>query len=347
LLYILAGPDDYSLTRSLEDIKRGLGDATVVAHCTTVLDGQNMTADNLMNCCQTIPFLGENRLVLVYGLIERFDAGPRPGRQRTGRPAPPQDAGPFVSCLANLPDTTIAVMIENKQPGPASSFKELYDKAEIREFKLLRGSSLRQWVQNAVGESGATMSPGALDVLIQLTGNNLWAIANEVHKLAAFAHGRSIEEADVKSLVGYSQDASVFAMIDAIVDFRIELASQVLQQLLLQGAAPAFLLFMLDRQFRNIILAQAMKAKGKPDNEIQGRLGIQNDFAFRRTLEQAGRYSYSRLSDIYQQLLEADMATKTGHLDGELAINLLVTELCQRTRDEHEARRPTRTYGVN
>jgi len=56
-----------------------------------------------------------------------------------------------------------------------------------------------------------------------------------------------------------------------------------------------------------------------------------SEYALRRTLEQAGRYSLPRLKQIYRQLLEADLAMKTGRYDSELALDLLVADLCQRT----------------
>jgi DNA polymerase III delta subunit len=87
---------------------------------------------------------------------------------------------------------------------------------------------------------------------------------------------------------------------------------------------------MLDRQFRMIIRAKELRSEKKPDAAIQSKLGLYNEYALRRTLEQATRYSMPRLIQIYRQLLDTDLAMKTGRYDSELALNLLVAELCQR-----------------
>jgi hypothetical protein len=42
LLYILLGQDDFSLHEALEEIKRGIGDHTLLPANTTVLDGQQL-----------------------------------------------------------------------------------------------------------------------------------------------------------------------------------------------------------------------------------------------------------------------------------------------------------------
>ena len=329
MLYILAGPDDFSLNESLQGIKRSLGDPAVLATSTTAIEGQKVGADELRHACETIPFLTEKRLVVIYGLIERFE-----GRNRSERPkgrGAQQDPAPYVDCLSNMPESTIAVMVETEVPSLAKgAFKELAAKAEVKTFPLLKEPMLRPWIQKRITDLGGSISPAAVNLLSQMVGSNLWAMANEADKLVAFAGGRGIEVDDVKALVGYTQDVSVFALIDAIVDFRTESAEQVLQHLLRQGAAPVYLLFMLDRQFRMIIMAKEMKSHGKQDDQIKSGLGLFNDFAYRRTVEQAGRYSLTRLKQIYQQLLDADLSLKTGRLDGDVALNLLVADLCHR-----------------
>ena len=37
-----------------------------------------------------------------------------------------------------------------------------------------------------------------------------------------------------------------------------------------------------------------------------------------------------RLREVYHTLLDADLAIKTGKYDGELALNILIADLCQR-----------------
>lgn len=334
MLYVLAGPDDFSLEKSLEEIKRGLGDPSALAMCTEVLDGQQVAPDELKNACETVPFFSDKRLVIIKGLIERVDSKQKAGASRTAGRAPQPDAGLFADCLTQLPETTAVILIESEIPKNTGVFRQLSPKAEVRTFPILKESALRPWIQKRVAEVGGSMSPQATEVLAQLVGSNLLMMANEIDKLMLFCKDRRIEEADVRSLVGYAQDISVFALIDAIVDFKAEQAGGLLQRLLLSGAAATYLLYMLDRQFRMIIMAKEMKARKKAESDIQSRLGLHNDYAFKRTLEQANRYSASRLRQIYRQLLDADVATKTGRYPddrhGELALSLLVADLCRR-----------------
>ena len=157
-------------------------------------------------------------------------------------------------------------------------------------------------------------------------------MANEIDKLVLFTSGRRIEEEDVKRLVNYAQEASVFAMVDAILEFKAGIAEQLLQQLLQQGAAPAYLLVMLARQVRMIVQVKELRSRKKSEVEIQDRLGLASEFVLRKTLEQANRYSLARLKEVYHKLLEADLSIKTGKYDAELALSILIAELCQRDK---------------
>ncbi len=176
------------------------------------------------------------------------------------------------------------------------------------------------------------ISPEAVDLLAKLVGGNLWIMTNEISKLALFTLGRRIEVEDIKAIVSLAQETSVFAMVDAILDFKAGVAEQLLEQLLERGASPAYLLVMLARQVRMIVRARELRRQRRPEVEIQDRLGLTSEFALRKTLDQAQRYPMERLREVYNKLLETDLAIKTGKYDGELALNLLIAELSQQRR---------------
>jgi len=334
LLYILSGQDDFSLTHSLNEIKGEVGDQAILAAGTTTLDGQQVTLDQLRTVCETVPFLAGRRLVIIKGLLERFEPRGRSRRQRkTTRVTDQQNEYKSLSaCIGEMPDSTILVLIESRITNNNPLFRELADKAVVKSFPLLRDAELRQWIQRHVKEEGGSLSPQAVDLLTKLVGSNLWIMTSEINKLVLFTSGRRIEEEDVKAVVSYTQQTNVFAMVDAIVEFKAELAEQLLQQLLQRGDAPVYLLFMLSRQMQMIVRARELRKQGKTRIEIQNKLGLTSGFALGKTLEQASRYSLPRLKEVYHRLLEADLSIKTGKYDAELALNILVAELCQRRK---------------
>ena len=334
LLYILWGQDDFSLSQSLEEIKRGIGDQELLSANTTILDGQQTTSDQLRAVTETMPFLSEKRLVIVRGLLGRFEPKTKSGggKKAASRTNQQNERKSLVAGINGIPDSTILVLVDGKIGSNNPLFKALSAKATVKTFPLLRNTELRRWIQKRVREESASISPQAVGSLTRLVGSNLWIMSSEILKLILFTSGRSIEEEDVDRVVSYTREVSVFAMVDAILESKARLAEQALHQLLERGAAPAYLLVMLSRQARMIVRAKELKRQRKPETEIQNRLGLPSEYALRKTLEQANRYPLERLKELYHKLLETDLSIKTGKYDGELALSMLIVELCQRRK---------------
>lgn len=332
LLYILTGQDDFSRGEALAEIKKGIGEATLLAANTTVLDGRQLTPEQLRGVGETVPFLAEKRLVVIEGLLGRFEAKGKLGKQQKAKLATKQQSEykQWANFLSNIPESTVVVLVDDGLKSSNPLFRELSGSAEVKSFPPLNKTKLRQWVERGVGEAGGRISPEAAELLAQVVGGNLWTMKHEISKLVLFASGRPIEEDDVRSLVSNVQQISVFNMVDAIFEFKAEAAGGLLQQLLARGAVPVYLLVMLSRQIRMIARIKELQNQGKSESEIQSRLGLVSEFAFRKTLTQASRYPWGRIREVYRKLLEADLSIKTGKYDGELALNILVTELCQR-----------------
>jgi DNA polymerase III subunit delta len=333
LFYILSGEDDFSINRELDTIKKGIGDTEMLATNTNTLDGKTVTADEFRAVCESAPFLSEKRLVIVHGLLDRFgikaqSRGVKIPKKTENQPAVYEAFG---NCIFKLPPSTILVLIEEEIKDSNPLLKMISPKAKIKNFPLLKASELRQWVTNHIVSEGSKISAPALNLLVRLIDSNLWVMSSELNKLATYAYGRQIEEKDVKSLVSYTQQSSVFNLVDAIMEFKANEAESILQQLMDKGATATYLLAMLYRQIRLIVRVRDLKRQGVKEPEMRQRLGVASEYVVKKTLEQAARYSMPRIKQVYQQLLDTDIAIKTGKYTEELALNILVAELCQRT----------------
>jgi len=331
LLHVLIGENDYSLRQALDEIKKGIGDPTALMTNTTILDGRTVMLEQLRNACETVPFLAEKRLVIVEGLLERFEPRVKPGRKK----APPkveqlEEYKKIVDGIKKLPPFTELVLTGGGVKATNPLLRELSTVTKVKSFPMLRPPQLSQWVERRVKEAGGNISPQAVTTLVRFVGNDLWTMANEVDKLVLYTAGRRIEEADVKAVVSYAREESVFTMVDAVLEFRVGVAQETLQQLFRQGAAPVQLLAMISRQVRIIFLVKEMRAQGKSRNEIQSKLGLNSDFLVRKAWEQSEKYSPARLRELYHRILETDVSIKMGKLDGEIALSILIAELGQR-----------------
>lgn len=321
MLYLLFGADDFSLRGRLEELKRGWGDKESLSINTTFFEARQLTLPQLTNACDAVPFLGENRLVVVEGLLSRFE--PKTG----GRYPEIGEWRALGDYAPKLPPTTQLVLIDGKITKNNPLLRRLAPISKVQEFPLLKGAKLQQWIHSQVAKRGGSISPRAVKLLTELAGENLWILSNEIEKLSLYAKGRRIEEEDVQQVTAYAREANIFAMVDAVVERRVPTAMQLLHQLLAEGMAPPYLLFMLTRQLRLMVQAKELSAQKLSSIEKQEQLGLSPSYPIDRLLRQCASYPMPRLVEVYRKLLETDIAIKTGKWKDELALDLLLAEV--------------------
>jgi DNA polymerase-3 subunit delta len=335
VLYILWGEDLFSIQEKLQEIKDGLGDLSFLATNTSVLDGQKLSVNELRSKAETMPFLSEKRLVIVNGLLDRFEAKDKPVKAKKASTVTKEDESKlFADCLNNLPPTTVLVLTDNiemKKNALVNNplFKAISGKAEVKPFPGLKGIKLSQWIQAKVTLKSGAISEQATALLMQLIGGDLYTLNNEINKLLAFTASRRIEEKDVRMVVSAAQEADVFSMVDAIIDKKAGLAESLLGNLTQKGVAPTQILVLLARQIQLMVQIKDLKSQKKSSADIQTRLGIVYGFIWDKISARAEKYSADKLKDIYRKLLETDLAIKTGKYEGDLALEILIADLCE------------------
>jgi len=325
MIQILCGGNDYSIHEALLDIKSGLGDPENLASNTSSLDGSRLSTAELRANVETFPFFGDKRLVIIQGLLERFESKPKNVPDKQAGADSGLDA--FAAILASAPASTLVILLEDEIKKTNPLLKELSGKATIKEYPALGGTRLMDWIKQRFSKSGGSVSEEAAGLLVRNVGANLWSLSSEIDKLTVLAGDRRVETSDIEIAVSSSREAGIFELVDAVMAGHTGPAQRLLQAMLRDGQAPTYIIFMLARQLRFLVRAKSLIAEGMSDNIIASKLGI-HEFALRKTMDQAARFNMARLKISYHQLLDADLAIKTGRFDEDVAISLLITEAC-------------------
>ncbi len=345
MLYVFHGEDDFSQREELARIKAELDTDGMLVNNTTLLEGGQLRPDELAAVCNTVPFLSGRRLVIVEGLLARFET-PRTRRRRGGRGESAGEAlGPWrdlADALSRMPETTTLVLMDGRVSGKNPLLGLLSPLAEVRPFPRLPLRAVPGWIEQRARRMGLSIAPGAARLLADMVGNDLWLVSQELDKLGLYALGRPVEEEDVRALVASAREAGVFSMVDAVIEGRFEQAMRLVEQLMEQGATVPYLLTMLTRQYRHLLIVKELSLARLPPDEIGARLGIASDFARRKVLEQAARYSIPQIEASYRRLLETDVSIKRGVYQEGLALEMLLHELSRLAVRRREARATAR-----
>ena len=334
MYYILHGADEFSRTEQVNKFRAQMGDPQFADLNTAQFDGRRVTLGELQHACDAVPFLSDKRLVLVAGMLARFD--PRRGKS-DGEEAdePETEANPTLAkdlkeYLARLPETTRLVFVESKslaKNNPILKHAESDKKnAHVKEFEELKPRALPKWIQDRVKEKGGTIEPGAVEELAAHVGSDLRLIDNEIEKLLTYRHAEAIRAEDVRAVVASVRESDIFAVVDALGRRETGNALKLLHGQLDHNAAPIYLLSMIVRQFRLLLQMKDLAARGTTLAAAREQLKL-HPFVAEKTWNQALNFSLPQLESIYQRLLDADISIKTGRSEPVVALDVLIVEL--------------------
>ena len=314
MIALFYGADDLQISEALAERKANIPQDLADLNIAT-LDGRRMKLNTLAEACEALPFLADSRLVIVEGALKYLKAG---------------DVREAVRAyLPTVPATTDLIFVETDDFDKRSSlFTYLRKSADVREFQPRQGADLQRWLQERARVLGARLRPDAGALLVEYAGTEGRALSNEINKLSTYVGpGGTIGPDTVRLLVPDSGESSVFEFVDALAARQLGSALQLLHDLLADGAAATYLLFMVGRQVRILIgVAELADQRLGPD-AIAAELG-QRPFVVRKVIGQAGRFDRAALLRLHDRLTELDHWSKTGRIDPEAALDLLVGETC-------------------
>ncbi len=334
MFYILHGENELARTETLTALVKKMGAGEFAQMNTTRLDGKHLTLGELQYACDAVPFLSERRLVIVENLLARLDPRAKKGGDGETETESNADlAKGLKEYLPRLPETARLVFLETKslaKNNPLLKFAEAAGKdgATVREFKPPHERELPHWIQERVQAKGGTIEPDAVKELAGHIGADFRLLDNEIEKLLVYRGGKhpTIRAEDVRALVPAVRETSIFELVDALGEKQTPRALKLLHSQLDHKADPLYLFAMIVRQIRMILQIKDLAARGLTRDRASAQAQL-TPFVAEKVWEQALLFTLPQLEEMYQKLLETDVAIKTGKSDPTVALDLLVVEL--------------------
>jgi DNA polymerase-3 subunit delta len=315
MIYLLYGPDELARSEALAALKAqvppDLADLNI-----TLLDGRKLKLEALIAACEAFPFLAERRLVIVHDLLKYQKAGKERDELR--------------AYLPRVPATCDLVFIESDDFDKRSGvFTYLKKTATVQEFLPRQGAELVSWLTERARLLGVRLDVAAAQRLIGYAGSDGRTLVNELGKLASYVgRGGYITPEVVEVLVQDRQEQNLFAFIDELSARRRGAALEGLRRLFADGQAATYVLFMIARQVRILLGVKELATQRLRPDDIAARLG-QRPFVVRKALEQVRGFTDAELARLHDRVLELDHASKTGRIEAEAGLEMLVIELCR------------------
>jgi DNA polymerase-3 subunit delta len=325
-IYILDGDDEFAISESIDKIQARLGDSNIAEMNTTRLDGRSFSMGQLEDAVTTVPFLAPKRLVILT--------------HPTNRLKDKQQQEQLIHFLNAEKPTTKLVLVDydflttekDRRVGKLNWLEkwatspEQVSRVFIRHHPQPSGSMMVKWIQEHAKSLGGQFTPKAAGSLAIQIGNDTRLASQEIAKLLTYVnYSRPVDADDVEHLTPLTAKIGDFELVNALRD-RNGRKAQALLHRSLEDNDPSPIFQSIVFQIRTLIIAREILDERGTVDDFPKSLKV-GPYPARLAMESASHFSMKFLDLIYHRLLELDVAIKSGQIDTDLAIELLVIEL--------------------
>lgn len=343
MFYLLHGDDEFTSRQQLKTLRQ----KEIFGYNQDIYNGVEGDLKKITITMNTLPFLSEQRLVVIDGLPKKkrsndaatattsaettgSESGKAKKSKKSSKSSTLTRAGfekELAEHIATMQQTTVlAVLVEEALEASNPLLKAAEQYGKVIQNTLPKGAALESWITKRSKHLSVNIAPEAKKLLADFIGNNLRLLANELDKLATYVgKGATITVDDVRQLSAQVQEARIFDLTDALAQRNRQQALNILHDLLSDGEPPLKLLSTITSQIRSLLLVKELAQKGMRAPQIVSTLGIA-PFIVDKSLRQVGKFSPAQLEGAYRQLLATDAALKRSRLTPEMALDLLVVQ---------------------
>ncbi len=308
-LFLLYGQEQYLLEKNMEKIihtylHEGEADLNL-----EVLESLPKDIFELLNKCETLPFMAEYRVVVLKntGIFESKDKAA---------------LELLTEKIAKLPESTVLIIREAAVDKRKKLFKLFQDRGCVAEQNYLNEEQLIQFLGKWFYRYRLRIKASAVKLLLQRAGMELSSLLNECEKLAALAEEVVTDEM-VTAIVPERLESKVFQLTDALGRKDRQAAMENYQVMLQNRESVTGILFMIGRQIRQISQTKILLEKRTPAAEIAKFLGVQ-PFVLNKLTAQTKLFRMEELSRLLRELVQLEWDYKSGRADLETGIALLI-----------------------
>ena len=307
-VYLLYGTEDYLKRQYRDKLKHALVEPDDTMNF-SAYEGKDINPKELIDLSETLPFFKEKRMILVEnsGFFKN-------------------SCDDLAEYMSQVPESTCFVFVEEEVDKRSKLFKAASRAGSVVEFETPKEDMLIRWILGRIQREGKKITQSVMQLFLSKTGSDMENIDKELEKLICYTLDKTeISAADVEAICTGQTENKIFEMIDAISAKNQKKALDLYYDLLALKEAPMRILFLIARQFQNLLLIKSMSAKGYPAVSIEKTAGMPS-FAVQKNLRQAGAFKINQLKEAIEDCGQAEEDVKTGRMADQLAVELLIVK---------------------
>jgi len=280
-------------------------------------------AGNVIERMATTPMFGGRRLIMVDN-VETWGKGDRAAME---------------AFVQRIPRSACLVMTAPDRKNVEALAKAVETKGKVVQFRSPGDKEALRWLIERGRQLGKILSHRAAFLLVEMVGDDMYALASELDKICTFVGERDrIETEDIIETATSQRSFSAFDMLDHLKAQQADKALRSLRSLILSGEIPLKILSTLAWQIRIVWQVKDGLRQGISEAELSARLKS-HPFVVKKAREQAVRFSDADLYRVIEAIAQTDIAIKSTGTPPELLLEELVLDLCM------DGKKPSITHG--
>ncbi|MBR0466311.1 MAG: DNA polymerase III subunit delta [Clostridia bacterium] len=303
-VYVLFGEDSY--------LKKHYTDKIVDAVCNGDTDfnlqvfEQSANMQNVYEAVNQFPMMSDKRCVVINDYD--YEHADKDELER------------LYQILADIPSTTVLVLrfdsvpFEHKKNTKAKKIIANAEKSGGRAVMLghrEQGDLVSMLVRGAK-KRGASISVDNAKYLINITGEDINSLTNEIDKLCLFVENGEITKENIDFVSSKTIDASVYDYVKQIIALNITAALGILDDMFYMHVEPIAILYSISSCYVDMYRLFALNAAGKSREELIEDFSYGNrSFVVGNAAYNLKKFNQKKLNDSLVLLLKTDTELKS------------------------------------
>ena len=273
-------------------------------------EGKKTEPKAVIDLAETMPFFADRRVIMLEGT----------GFFKNQC----QDLPEY---MAQLPEYLCMIFIEEEVDKRNRMYKAVKKYGRVVEFAKQTEDTLMRWILGILKKEQKNITRSTMELFLEKTGTDMNQISMELEKLLSYTMGKEIITAeDVQEICTSQTVNQIFEMISAMAEKNQKKALDLYYDLLALKEPPMRILYLIARQFNQIMLISELSSQGLGRETIAEKLGIQS-FIVRNGLRYARSFTQEQLRYAVETAVQTETDVKTGKLDEKLAVELVIVEM--------------------
>ena len=299
-LYFLWGPEDYLREQYLAQLKKLCLPEGEDSFSFRRINGPELDPLILRQAVDAMPFLTERSFVELRDVdLNKLS-----------------QAEACLDIINDIPSYCTVVFLQSAQfepDGRVKFVKGLRSAAKELKFTPQTQGMLTDWIARRFSAAGKSIDLGAAQRLIFVSGDLMSRLIPEIEKIAAYAKGPRVTEADVDAVANHIPEAVVFEMTEFISQKKYNSALSVLSELLSdKNNEPIMMLAVLGQQMRKLYAAKLAQEKKLGTKYVMEVCSIKYEYIASKLLAAARGFSKEQLQRSIELCADADYKMKSN-----------------------------------